>query len=537
MANLDNLFSTKNIPVSNFLTFSQVLQDYLKEAELLKPYISTFCKIDFIAKQIESRKHFSFREALVQVLKNQNEGFKVHVNQSKQIDLLKKDTTFCVTTAHQTNLFGGPLYFIQKAISAIKVCQLAKENYPNFDFVPVYWLGTEDHDFEELNHTSIYQNKIEWNDEQGGAFGRYSTESLKPLLQQIDTIFELSENEVYVKKLLKTAYQDCKDIASATRYLLHELLGQYGLVVIDGDDETLKRKMIPVFEKELLENFSYKESSKAIQFLEKEYGHSQAHPREINLFYLTNHSRKRIIKDGIDFKIYGTNQRFSQAELLQELKEHPTRFSPNVILRPLMQEMCLPNLMYVGGGGELSYWFQLKPVFDAVGCPYPMLGFRDTAVYLPAKTQKKMEQLQLTLEDFKKTSKELTDYIVLRDTKQQLELKSVEDLLQQVNEQFEQHALDVDFTLKASALATQQKMKNVVTNFEKKLFRAEKKKHQITIQRMNAVFDTIYPSGKLQERYENFSQYYAQYGANWIDWMLENFNLFTQTVKVLKEKE
>lgn len=537
MVNSDCPFSTEQISVSNFLKINPVLNDYLRENEKLTNIVSTFCRLDLIPTQIERRSNFTFRDELVQILTHQNEGFKIHVNQSKQLERLKSEKTFCITTAHQTNLFGGPLYFIQKAISAIKVCLLAKEKYPEFHFVPVYWLGTEDHDFQELNHTSIFNYGVNWNDEQGGAFGRYSTASLKPLLEQLNEIFGLTENEIYVKNLLQTAYSECETIASATRYLLNELLGKYGLVIIDGDDEQLKQKMIPVFEKELNESFSYKEASKAIQFLEQEYGSFQAYPREINLFYLKGNSRKRIVRDGVDFKIYGTNQRFTKSELLQELRVNAKRFSPNVILRPLMQEMCLPNLMYVGGGGELSYWFQLKPVFDAVQCPYPMLGFRDTAVYLPMKTQKKIKQLQLSFVDFKKSKLELTNALVKRDSQQQLELKSVEVFLQKMNSELERNALEVDFTLKASALATQQKMKNLISNFEKKLFRAEKKKHQITIQRMNAVYDVIYPSGKLQERFENFSQYYAQYGENWLVWMLENFNLFSQTVKVLQEKE
>lgn len=536
MVNSDCSFRTHHIPVSNFLTYSKVLQDYLQESDKLNPIISTFCRIDLLPTQIEHRKKFPFRNTLVDVLISQNDGFELHQNQLEQIQLLKKDTTFCITTAHQTNLFGGPLYFIQKAMSTIKACQLAKENYPEYDFVPVYWLGTEDHDFEELNHTSIFGQEFVWNDKQNGAFGRYSTQSLKPLLNKIDTIFGSEKQEQTVKQLLKTAYGEHKTIGSATRYLLNKLLGQYGLVILDGDDRVLKQNMISVFEKELIEQFSYKESQQAIQFLEDEYGHAQAHPREINLFYLTNNTRKRIVKHDSGYKIYGTNQYFTEQELLSELRTYPERFSPNVILRPLMQEMCLPNLMYVGGGGELSYWFQLKPVFDAVHCPYPMLGFRDTAVYIPLKAQKKMSQLQLPIEEFKKSRLCLINDLVYRDSTKQLKLNQAEEYLRKINEELAHFAQEVDFTLKASASSTQQKMKNLLSNFEKKLFRAEKKKHQITIERLNYVYDVLYPNGKLQERYENFSQYYAQYGEEWFSWMLEEFNLFTKTVKVLEEK-
>ena len=536
MGEKSDCFETEFVPIEKLLSLSGVLSDYLQKDESLQHLVSTFQDLDSLHKNIAARKANPInRQVLSKVLYRQNFGFQLHKKQSENLELIKSDLTFCMTTAHQTNLFGGPLYFIQKAISTIKACELAQEQYPNNFFVPIFWLGSEDHDFDELNHTYINDKKVIWKDEQGGAVGRYSTSSLTSVLQEVEQLLGNSQRANKVIGLLRRAYEQKKTIAQATRLVLHELLGKYGLLVVDGDDSDLKQLMVNVFAKELQEQFSHTAVEISSAFLDERYGKHQAHAREINLFYLTDNSRERIIKMKNGFRIEESDRFFTEEELLTELKQHPERFSPNVFLRPVMQEICLPNLVYIGGGGELSYWLQLKPIFDAVNQPFPMLGLRDTAVYLPKKINKKLNQLQISVNDCFQPKEQLIQALVQQHSTNNLSLTASRKSIISAMQEMEQQAKAIDSTLQASAKAEQQRMMNALENLEKKMMRAEKKNQQVIVDRIDMIYNEIFPNNSLQERVQNFTEYYVEYGEEWIEWMKDQFNLFDQQLKVMKE--
>ncbi len=529
--------SIETIPISEFLSLSPIVEDYLNESEKLKPLINGYQRLADLKSQIEQKQsNFTHRELLVSRLTHQNEKVCLHSNQIENINALHSSNTFTITTAHQTNVFGGPLYFVQKAISTIKACQLAKSMFPEYVFVPIFWMGTEDHDFEELNHTYAFQTDFVWNDKQGGAFGRYQTQSLAPLVKQLTNKFDNSEHGTFLTALFESAYLKHNTVAAATRYLLTELLGEQGLVVIDGDDVELKRIMIPTFEREILSQFSSKAAKPTMEWINEHYGGSQAFAREINLFYLTSHDRNRIIQLAEnEFGVKSSKKRWSSQEIIAELNEFPEQFSPNVMLRPLMQELCLPNLMYVGGGGELSYWFQLKAIFEATNVTFPLLALRDSAVYLTRKSTQKLGQLGLTVPSFLQSKQELTKAIIQEHTEHELQLDKPRKLIREAMQLIEHQARQIDFTLKASSKAEEQKMINSLHKLEKKMMRAEKKNHQVALTRMNVVYENMYPKGKLQERILNFSELYLEYGTAWIDWQLEHFNLFDQQAKIMLE--
>ena len=155
--------------------------------------------------------------------------------QLKNITSLENPTTFCVVTAHQLNVFGGPLYYIYKIAQTISTCNQLKTKFPNYNFVPVYWLGSEDHDFDEINHIYLYNKKIEWQDKQGGATGEYSTNSILPLIEEIKTILGESEFANQLIEIFQKAYAQ-PTLTHAARYLVNALFGIYGLVVVDGND-------------------------------------------------------------------------------------------------------------------------------------------------------------------------------------------------------------------------------------------------------------------------------------------------------------
>jgi len=381
--------------------FSNIICDYLDKKESLKEFYNNYPDIKGFENQIKS-KSASFsnatRKVLVSSLTKQYDNLKITNVTSKNIQLLKQEHTFTVTTGHQLNLFTGPLYFLYKIISTINLTEQLKLEYPDCNFVPIYWMATEDHDFEEIQYFNFKGKKVKWNRESKGAVGRLSLKGLSDVLDEFSSLLGSSKHARKLKDLFRKAYLENDNLTQATRYLANDIFGAFGLVIIDGDDIKLKRQFIPYVKKDLFDQVSYREVSSTIVNLEKNYK-IQVNPREINLFYLDKNLRERIVFENGIFKVNNTNLTFKKSEILKELEDSPEKFSPNVLMRPLYQEVILPNLCYIGGGGEIAYWFELKKYFESVNIIFPILLLRNSVLLLTKKHKSKMAKLNLSIAD------------------------------------------------------------------------------------------------------------------------------------------
>jgi bacillithiol biosynthesis cysteine-adding enzyme BshC len=451
------------------------------------------------------------------------------------IALLKKENKFTVCTAHQPNLFTGPLYFMYKILHTIKLAATLIEKFPENNFVPVYYMGSEDADFAELNHTYVNGKKIEWKKKQSGAVGRMLVD--KTLIQLIDELQNQLYAEAYVGEvidLLKRCYTEGKDIQTATLELVNELYGAYGLVVLIADNANLKKQMLSVFADDLFNQTSSSIVAKTSEALEKNYK-VQAHPREINLFYLKENTRERIIKQGNDFFIHNTELKFSTEELKVELEQHPERFSPNVILRGLYQETILPNIAFIGGGGELAYWLQLKDLFVQYTVPFPVLVLRNSFLIIEKQWTETMQKMGLDEKGIFLDELSLLNLILQRQgRKPQLngELTKVE----QVYAQLDELAAGIDITLSRHIAALKAKTVKQLCELEKKMMRAERKKHEVLQNKIAKLKQMLFPLNGLQERVENFSGFYSKWGRNFIDEVLAHSLSLEQEFIVLKEQ-
>ncbi len=388
------------LPFKNTGYFSKLICDYVAEESQLAPFYNQFPHLANFEQQIAGKKA-SFplenRKVLQKALKHQYENHRISNGTEEHIAALANQNTFTVVTGHQLNLFTGPLYFLYKIISTINLCETLKKQYPEQHFVPVYWMATEDHDFEEINYFNFKGKKIQWNKEAAGAVGQLSTDGLEELSTTYSNLLGDSKNAKVLKELFESAYLKHKNLTEATRFLANALFGEYGLVIVDGDDSDLKRLLIPYAKRDIFEQTSHKVVSETIdklQGLPTDYG-VQVNPREINYFYLTDGVRERIVERNGTYFVNDTQLKFSKEELLVELETYPERFSPNVIARPLYQEVILPNLCYIGGGGELAYWLELKSAFKAMAVPFPMLLLRNSALVITQKQNKKLQKLNV----------------------------------------------------------------------------------------------------------------------------------------------
>lgn len=495
------------ISYQNSGCFSKLINDYLDENESLKLLYNRFPTFKNFKHQIDEKQsnfYFKNRIVLVNQLQNQYKNVEISELTKENVALLKGENTFTVTTGHQLNLFTGPIYFIYKIVSTIKLCKQLKKHYPDYNFVPIYWMATEDHDFEEINHFKFQDKKISWNRNSNGPVGRLSTEGLSEVFTEFSNLLNKSEKADFLRNLFTKSYLEHQNLTDATRFLVNELFKEQGLVIIDGDDKILKQLFVPYVKKELLEQNSFSkinETSKVLQDYK-----IQVTPREINLFYIEDNLRERIVFEENKFKALNTKIEFSETEILEELEKHPEKFSPNVVLRPLYQEVVLPNLCYIGGGGELAYWLELQSNFKANNIAFPMLLLRNSALVVTEKQLKKVDKLELNWADLFQKQSELINVKTQEFSKFTIDFSNQKEFLKKQFLEMYKIAEQIDISFKKAVEAQEKKQLKGLENLEKRLLKAEKKQYSDKLERIVALQNELFPNQGLQERQLNFSE-------------------------------
>lgn len=502
--------------------FSSLITDYLDAAPALRPFYKHPVSIEGMKAAIDARKEFpTDRTRLVKHLQQQYEGLPSSEIVNQKIASLSKNSTFTICTAHQPALFTGTLYFVYKILHAVRLAETLKQEFPSYDFVPVYWMGSEDADLDELGKFYLSNEKIVWNTKQKGAVGKMSTKGLDSLINRIEGELSVLPFGKELVSILKDAYLNSTNIQTATFKLLHGLFSRYGLVVIIPDTAILKELMSDVFKEDLLQHTPSSIVSKTTTELEKNYK-VQAHPREINLFYFKDNLRNRIEKKGEQFIVTDTDIVFSTEEILLELKNHPERFSPNVILRGLFQETVLPNIAFVGGGGETAYWLELKELFTHYKVPYPVLVLRNSFLLVPDKWQDKIRKSGFGVLDYFQSETTLINTLVKRNKNGQLQLTNEIASAIQLYEGMKNKAVAIDATLEKHVDALKTKTLKPLEELEKKMLRAEKRKYTEEQNTIHQIKSALFPLNGLQERIENFMPYYSRMGTEFFDLIYKN---------------
>lgn len=518
--------STTSISLKETGYFSKLICDYIDRKDSVSSLYNNYPDLEGFAKQIASKKaQFSKenRGVLVSSLQKQYDKTCISENTLRNIDLLNNENSFTVVTGHQLNIFTGPLYFLYKIVSAINLAKQLKEKFPENNFVPVYWMATEDHDFEEINHFFVGDKKFEWDVESSGPVGRKSTVGMDQVLEGFSEVLGESMNANYLKLLFEQAYIEHNTLTEATRFLVNELFSDYGLVIVDGDDKSLKSQFAPYVKKELSEQYAIKAIAKTNDFLDENYK-VQVNPREINLFYIEDGIRERIIFENNVFKVNNTSIEFTKEEIEKELEKHPEKFSPNVILRPLYQEIVLPNLCYIGGGGELAYWLQLKELFNTSKISFPILLLRNSVLIVSKKQKKKSIKLNLSVEDLFLKQEVLFDKKTKENSEFQLNFNSQKEKIQELFNELKPIVEKTDISFKGALEAQEKKQLKGFMNLEKRLLKAEKNNHADMLGRIKLLQDELFPRQGLQERNVNFAEFYKEYGEELIPTLLNTSN-------------
>lgn len=346
--------------------------DFFAGAAALAPHFAWGTAAPDWAGAVRARaaRHLPHRATLVAELRAQAGAHATHPAVAASLAALAEPDTLVVTTGQQPGLLGGPLYTLHKTVGVIALARWLQQT-TGVRVVPVFWIASEDHDWAEVNQAWLsYTEQVRYAGESGGAVGRHV---LGP------EIAALAEAHPLLR-----AWRPGRTWAETFAASWYELFAEQGLLVLDADRPSLKRVAEGLFARELAERPTEAAVQASTAALEAAGYAAQILPRPINLFYLTDTGRHRLTFTGGTYGAEGYARQWNAAEIRAELAAHPERFSPNVVLRPLYQELLLPNVAYLGGWAEVQYWAQLSGAFALHGVPMPVVYPRPQALVLPA---------------------------------------------------------------------------------------------------------------------------------------------------------
>ena len=505
--------------------FSSIFLDYVQNKKELQKHYAFPPNIESFEEAISNRNFDDGkREVLVKTLKDQYKDISEHELVSGNIELLNQKNTFTITTGHQLNIFTGPLFFIYKIVATINMAKMLKEKYASYNFIPVYWMASEDHDFAEINNFKLFGKKFVWESEQKGPVGRFETKSMTSLLD------EVMEKPGFITD----SYLNCSNLSEATRCIVHELFGDHGLVILDADEYVFKHEFKSVIINEILHNKAHELVQTSTTHLKGLGYKSQIFPRPINFFYMEDGLRERIEKvDGI-FKVKNTSLTFTEEEIEALIDEHPEKFSPNVVLRPVYQEVILPNLAYIGGPAEVSYWLQLKSVFDYYNVAFPVLFPRNFVMIITKAIARKMEKLNLIEKDVFKSFSILKEELLYKDTEPIHDLTLQLNEIEKVFEYIKTKANALDKSLEGFVMSEFKKTEKSLGNIQNRLKRAEEQKQEVSIKQLEGILEKLFPGGNPQEREDNFLNFYIN-NPDFINELIDHLDPFDLKYNILRE--
>ncbi len=494
---------------------------YALEKEYLLPFIQAFPSAESIVQQARLKSSTfsdSKRRLLTEVLEHQYSSLQNFQPVIENIKQLNKPTTFTIITAHQPSLLTGPLYYIFKILSAVNIAEKLNKDSDEFHFVPLFISGGEDHDLDEVKYCNLFGKQINWDRTQEGSVGRMSIEGLDKVLAEVSGILGEHSKAKDLIEEIKGFLSTSKNYAAFQANMVNRLFGKYGLICLNMDEPKLKNAFVSIMEEELIHTPSKSLVETTQNQLEALNHSAQAHAREVNLFLHHRSERRRIQKTSEkSFGLVGTDKKYDHNEILAKLKDEPESFSPNVVMRPLYQEYCLPNVAYVGGGGEIAYWLERKSQFDHFNILFPILIRRNSALIFEEKDAKIWDSLQLDHASLFNDFDSVVNQLIKQESSTSLSLQKQREISNELFAEIAKIAETIDPTLSSSILATSSKQIKLIDQFESRLKRAVKAKSETKVNKIRKIKNRLFPNNGLQERSDNIFQYISKYGEGFID--------------------
>ncbi len=509
--------------------------DYLNDFEKVKEFFAADFKDKKQWKRVIDRvlEQHPDRSTVVRVLTEQNKQNHCGIKTLANIDLLGNENTVAIVTGQQIGMCTGPLYTIYKAVTAIKLAEQCSAEMPEYNFVPVFWIEGEDHDFDEINKINLINaegqiEKIEYLyggkplERNPGAVGNLAVDSFaEKFFETLQSRLQETEFKAQLFASLRGHYRPGATLGSAFAGLMNQLFEDSGLIFLNPNDAELKKLLKPVFAKEV--SAVTKTSQLVIERsaeLEEHY-HAQIKAKSLNLFMFHKGGRYLIEPRENDFSLKGTRQFFSKEELNGIVENSPELISPNVVLRPICQDTLLPTAAYVGGPSEIAYFAQLEPVYKFFGMQMPVVYPRSSATILEEKIKNIMEKYQIGFTDLWSD----IDPLLIRIAEQVSEVK-VDSLFEQLQNRIKEAVAEsrfgiqqIDPTLSGTIDSTLARFESQLSVLKEKTQAAQQRRQDITLKQIQRAATHIFPNSNFQEREFNVVYYLNKYGPDFVKWL------------------
>jgi len=530
------MYTIQKISFEDVPQFSDRDKAYQRQDSRLQELIEHTPDLTAISKVVEARRAADIdRSLLVEVLTDQYKKMPSSPAVLANIQRLGDQDTYTVITAHQPSILTGPLYYIYKIASAISLAQKLTKQDLGISVVPVFITGGEDHDFDEIATMHLFNQDFTWETNQIGATGRMTLDGIDQVLNTVQEKLGDSEHAQGLKKIFQTSYEQAETYGQFMVILTNELFKDYGLIVANMDDRRYKDVLLPYVLRDLADKDSQRCVEQDQKILETQGFKSQAHAREVNIFWHDG-DRHRVVPVSEDTYRIGEDI-YTQSALTDLLKSDPNNISPNVVLRPIYQELIFPNLAYIGGGGELAYWLERRSLFAQWALPFPMLIRRDSMHIIDKKTVKLVQGAGLDIIQFFDREDRVLEAYTRSLSSEEINLQEEKTALSDLFDKISEKLATIDPTLKKTALGEGSKGVKSLDYLESKMLKAEKSKHEIQLNRVRKAKQKLWPgNNSLQERYDNFIPYYLKHGKAWIDEIISVADPLDKSMKVLLEE-
>ncbi|MCB0396883.1 MAG: bacillithiol biosynthesis cysteine-adding enzyme BshC [Flavobacteriales bacterium] len=514
-----------------------LVRDYISNSPQLQPFYNYRPDMDGLRQAASDISNRSFeRTLLVEAIQAQYDESGIQPSHAvkKHLDELMHPSSLTVTTGHQLCLMGGPLYFIYKITSAIQLAHQLREDL-KVPVIPVFWMATEDHDFEEIRSFHLFGKTLTWETDAHGPVGRLKLNGINAVLDELTTTLGDQANGIALKEIFSSALTRSDNMAQFTRHWVHSLFKDQGLVILDADHPSLKNQFSRIMAEDATTSISLKLVEQTSETLSKYYK-LQVTPRPVNLFYIGEGDRERVLAPeetgAANYSAGKHHPSLTANELAEMIRQQPENFSPNVILRPLYQQVILPNIAYVGGGAEVAYWMQLKSVFDHCDVFFPALILRDSAWWIDSGAAAKLEKLGLVWNDLLKEESTLIKTWLEKNAETEVDYSKAKNAILEIFDKIAEDTKQIDQSLEKAVGAEGQKAMKILEGVESRIQKAAKKKYETSLKQIEQLRRKLYPEGQWQERHDNFIPLYLKLGPEMIPMMLKDFNPLSHTLKV-----
>ena len=457
----------------------------------------------------------------------------------ENIELLKKNNTIAVVTGQQLGLYSGPLYTLYKIFGALKLTDTLNKRYTEYNFVPIFWLEAEDHDFLEINKVRIIDKENNFftheylpedkpADKNLGAMGSVIFDDfINNFNENIFSTLTLTEFTKNIQDIVFDTYKSGKTIEESFCLFIRKLLPDSGLIFLNPNSREIKRMLAPVFEKEINEYPKTSEMVVNVSAELEEIYHAQVKARPINLFILHKKGRYLLEPSNKDYSLKGIRQKYTQLEIVEMLNTTPEIFSPNVILRPICQDFILPTFCYIAGPSEIAYFGQYKNVYKQFDVEMPLIYPRPGMTIIESKIQKVLNKYNLRVLDFfikydsltTKVSEEISS-IKIEDVFLEID-KTMDHLFKGLSER----TSSIDKTLLGNLDKSREKISNTIDIFKDKLKEAQKRNNTIALDQLDKTLLNVFPKSNFQEREINIIYFLNKYNLNFIEKLYEEMDV------------